>query len=355
MSARFDVTLMAVGPKTLRQEKGISVVGLDSPGTIAGRLLNAKRILGELTSGNYALLHFHDPELLWVGFVAVILGHKVIYDIHEDIRGIAQIRPWVPSSLRSIVGVVGRWVELAGQKVFDGIVLAEQGYEKLFQSRPNTEVVQNFVRVSPAPVNRRESGGKRILYVGDVSEARGIGILLEAYAFLQAEDSTIGLDIVGRIEKSFEGKLHARIAKLPHPGRVFLPGYVSLDKLEGWIEGATVGVVPLRSSPNYNHSLPTKIFDYMNWGLAYVYTNIPLWVRTFGDSRGGLYFRDGDAKDLAQKLERLLIQEGLRREMKRDARQAASRFDWSTEERKLMGLYQRILLGTEISRHPSPW
>ncbi len=51
-------------------------------GTPITRLRRIGKILVEVLKRDYDLFHFHDPELIAVGWVAKLLGNKVIYDMH---------------------------------------------------------------------------------------------------------------------------------------------------------------------------------------------------------------------------------------------------------------------------------
>ena len=145
----YKITLIAVAEKKSFQINNIQVIGLTKPTSIINRLKNGLKIIKELFYGKYAILHFHDPELLWVGFTAKLLGRKVIFDIHENILGIVQIRNWIPRIIKKSLGNFMLFFENIAQEIFDGIILSEKSYLKYFKNNISTIIIQNFVKIEP--------------------------------------------------------------------------------------------------------------------------------------------------------------------------------------------------------------
>ena len=104
LAVKYDVTVMGVTSESISNSGEIRILTLPRPTSLLRRFLNGCKILEEGVSGGYAIFHFHDPELLWVGFMVKLFRIKVIYDVHEDTRAAAQIREWIPQLLRGILG-----------------------------------------------------------------------------------------------------------------------------------------------------------------------------------------------------------------------------------------------------------
>jgi len=339
----YQVTLIAVVDKKSFQKDSIQVIGLIKPNSIIHRLKNALTILRELFNGKYSVMHFHDPELLWVGFIAKLFNKKVIFDIHEDIVGVVQIRNWIPKIFKNLLGYLILNIEKYAQIYFDGIILSENSYLKYFKKNNNTITVQNFVEINYKKYVKDTLIHPTIIYIGAVMYSRGIIDLVKSTIELQKEDSTIKLIIIGRIpDQDFKNKLYKLRESAPVPNNIEYLGHINFLKLKIYISKASIGIIPLHPNENYIFSYPTKIFDYMNWGLPYVYSDIPYWVKTFGTESGGLYYEACNSSDLTNKIKKIIYDEKLWKKLSKDCRKSIMNYDWNLEEFKLLRLYRNI-------------
>ena len=106
LKKHYDLTLIAVSERKLFNKDDIRIIGLSKPKSLVYRLVNSVKIVREVFKEKYIIFHFHDPELLWVGFIVKLSGKKVIFDIHENILGIVQMRSWIPDFLRKPLGLI---------------------------------------------------------------------------------------------------------------------------------------------------------------------------------------------------------------------------------------------------------
>ena len=342
LAIKYDVTVMGVASESISNSGEIRILTLPRPTSLLRRFLNGCKVLEESVSGGYAIFHFHDPELLWIGFVVKLFRIKVIYDVHEDTRAAAQIREWIPQLLRGILGGLVHVFELFGQWIFNGVILAEDSYFSNFHANDKTVAIRNYVRVDDSALHFRNQS-KRILYAGSVTVARGIGDLLDAVAILQREDLEIGATIIGSGPADDKKELEELRSRLPDPASVEFIDYIDFGKLKKFAQDCHLAVVPLRRAKNYERSIPTKILDYMNWGLPFVYSRLPLTEELFGQHSGGVGFEPGDVEDLARNLRRLLTEKDLYDQLRNEGKSKVGRFDWSSEEKMLLKLYDRVL------------
>ena len=81
------------------------------------------------------IIHYHDPELLFVGFVMRwVFGKKVIFDVHEDIPGQIKSKEYLPLPVRGLISRLYSVMEkilLLGQE----IIVANQNCLKNSLSR----------------------------------------------------------------------------------------------------------------------------------------------------------------------------------------------------------------------------
>lgn len=158
----------------------------------------------------------------------------------------------------------------------------------------------NFLfRVEPRPELRR---GKDhlVLWIGKMSRKENLPLLLDAADKLVNEQgrSDIAFAIVGGGDVRDE--LQIEIDGRGLSDSVVLPGWADDELLRQWMATADVCVSLDEHSPMNDRSLMLKVMEYMAFGKAVVQFPLTEMKRLCGDA--GVYARNGDASDLAEKI-----------------------------------------------------
>jgi len=193
------------------------------------------------------------------------------------------------------------WIARALLRVAESAVtvtLAEPGYRPLF--RHEHPVFENLPVAGALPVRQADARG--VVYVGDITEARGALVLVEAVGMIGGEQ---GLTLIGRCDPAFRAKLEA-VAR-EHGVDLVMPGYLPYTQAWELAAHAMIGVSPLNDLPNYRHSLPTKIVEYRSVGLVTVVSSLPASVDAITGSSVARSFRAGDCTDLARVLGEVIV------------------------------------------------
>ena len=95
-----------------------------------------------------ALCHFHNPELIPVALLLKLCGHRVIYDVHEDLPRQIRSKDWLVGPGRWVIAGLAGGLETVANFAFDAIVAATPAIARRF-SPAKTVLVQNY----PAPRN----------------------------------------------------------------------------------------------------------------------------------------------------------------------------------------------------------
>jgi glycosyltransferase involved in cell wall biosynthesis len=227
-----------------------------------GALLAARRELARHAAGADLLL-IHDPELL----LAVPSRRRrppVVWDVHEDTGAALTTKPWLPGPLRPSAALAVHTAERMAERYMH-LILAEQGYLARFPRAhpvvPNTTYVPDV----PAPPD----GQRRVAYVGHLSPDRGVGEMIELARMLQPHGITVQL--IGPAD----ARARALIEPAQTAGLVRWPGFVPNDQAMPMLDGALAGLSLLDDEPNFRHSLPTKVVEYMARGVPVVTTPLP--------------------------------------------------------------------------------
>ncbi|MFF8766327.1 glycosyltransferase [Nocardiopsis dassonvillei] len=269
------------------------------------------------------LLLFHDPELL----MALPSRRPVtVWDVHEDTAAALLTKAWVPRALRRPLGTVVRSFERRAERRMR-LMLAEEGYRSRF--RLEHPVVPNTTEVPEFPA--REPGDDRIVYLGQVSEARGARELVELGRMLRPHG--VRLEVIGGADAGVRPLLR----EAQQEDVLHWYGFVPNDRALRICAGAMAGLSLLHDTPNYRHSMPTKVVEYMAHGLPVVTTPNPMaqeLVTGRPEGPSGLVVPFGDVSAAAESVLRLRRDAELRRNLARTGhRIARTSFHWPVQAR----------------------
>ncbi|MDD9205931.1 glycosyltransferase family 4 protein [Georgenia sp. 10Sc9-8] len=227
-------------------------------------LLHAHRILRTL-GPRHDVMVIHDPELLLAA--ALLPGEQVVWDVHEDTAAAIQAKEWVPGPLRRAVAAAVHGAEQLAERRFP-LLLAEYQYQDRFRRRH--VVVPNAVSVPAAPA---PPGTGRVVYLGTVTMERGAAEMVEVADALHTRTrGQVTLEVVGPAH----GRAADLLADAARRGHLRWHGFVPSSRALAMLDGALAGLSLLQDLPNYRHSMPTKILEYMAHGVPVVTTPLPL-------------------------------------------------------------------------------
>jgi glycosyltransferase involved in cell wall biosynthesis len=225
---------------------------------------------------------------------------------------------WLPRPLRAALHPLVRAGELFAERRLR-LLLAEEGYRSRFR-RPHP-VVPNTTYV---PAERpKPPGTDRVVYLGHLSAARGVDDLIETARLLGP--AGIRVELIGGADP----RSTTLIREAERHGLIRWHGYRSNDEALALVDGALAGLSLLHDLPNYRHSMPTKVMEYMAHGVPVVTTPVPCAATAAVESGCGLVVPYEDPAATAAAVIRLRDNRSLRTEMSANGHEAARRrFHW---------------------------
>jgi glycosyltransferase involved in cell wall biosynthesis len=167
-----------------------------------------------------------------------------------------------------------------------------------------------------------------IVYAGTLVPAKGVHLLLQAFAAVARERSDARLALVGRAENpSYATELHDLASRLALTGRVEFRDRVPQDELATLVQQSQALVLASTSS----EGLPRVLLEAMASGTAVVTTAIAGAVDVVRDGETGFLVTPGSIEELANRLGRLLAEPHLATRMGAAAR-AIARRDFSVDD-----------------------
>jgi glycosyltransferase involved in cell wall biosynthesis len=338
--AGMEVELHAIADFTEKVEKGVKIVGVKRVNRRWKRLLRSWELFRRACKSEADIFHFHDPEFLpWGVLIAKLTGKPVIYDAHEDLPKQIYTKPWIYAKWRQVISKVVHHIEKGLAKRLFAVITATESIRSQFQGVQRITVIKNYPLLMPA-VSKEEDGVHRILYVGGISYLRGYKEMVQMMDHLpielQAELHLIGpLQYIAAEDRDLQ-QLQQK--------RVILHGRIPFEEVSVWLAKGKVGLVCLHPIENYRDSLPIKMFEYMAAGLPLIATNFPLWEKIVHTCGCGFTVDPLNAKEMAEKVTRLLTDSTLHAQMGRAGRTAYEKiYNWETEEKKLLALYSSFV------------
>lgn len=335
--AGYDVTLIVAGGENQIVNK-VRIVGYPKPAygrlkrILKTSLIDMIQVCQEVNTDIY---HFHDPELIFVGLYLKWLGKTVIYDVHENNPAAILSKPYIQSAVqKKVLSKLFDWFEKSTAGFFDAIVTARPDISRRFMPHkpvtlrnfpilPNLSSLRNIALTKEKP---------SVIYVGGMTEIRGIGPLLDAFAQLDQYE----LWLLGPIKEE-----HLRTRIYQGVPNVRYLGEVEAYEVFGYIDLADAGIITFLPLPNHLQTLATKPFEYMACGKPMIMSNFEYWKETFGES--SLYVDPDDPADIRHKVRLLMEDAPLRERMSRRNKKLSEEvYNWEQESCQLLALYQML-------------
>lgn len=288
--------------------------------------------------------HCQDLFSLPVAYIgAKLSGAWLIYDVHEYYIGTPALAD------RSLERAVWGAVERAFVRRADAVVtvcgsIADVLAKRYGISRPY--VVRNLPELRRVPRNdslrrwlRVPEAEPILLYQGVLQRGRGLLVAVEALRKL--ERGVLVLLGDGEMREEVEGY----VKRTGMDERVFMPGWVPLEKLPIYTASADVGLCLVENfGYSYYLSLPNKLFQYIMAGIPVLASDFPEMGRMVRETGTGLVADPSDPEDVADKARRLLEDISLWRRCSENARKAAEVYNWEVEKAKLYEIYHHPIL-----------
>lgn len=325
-------------------EDGVRIVPVRVP---ANRLLRstigAWRAYRTVARLEPDVVHFHDPELLFTGFGLKRKGIRVVYDMHELVYRQILDKAWLgPLWFRRLMAGAYGMIERRAVRRFDAIVLAESRYvDDMFPRYPALRDKFNVVRNFPvlAVIDQRRgvvppSAGFAVIYVGGLSEARGIRTLIEAVGRVEGAS----LVLLGSWSSD---EFKRECETLAAFQRVSYKGLLRMDEVYEHIRRADLGACVLHPLPNYVGTEPIKTYEYLACGLPLLLSDFPHWRDRFGP---WAWFVDPmDVEAVARAISDAKADPERRKAMAASGRAVVEgERCWEREAERLIDLYRRL-------------
>jgi glycosyltransferase involved in cell wall biosynthesis len=295
------------------------------------------------------IYQFHHPDLIPAGLLLKLSGKKVIYYTLEAYPDKILSMRWVPVKLRPIVSSTFALYEGITSAAWDHVIVADRYSAKAFKGRP-VSVVPNYPLLTPVePTTAGKHNKHRLIYVGGLSEERGLLVMLKIAELLR--DHNVELQLMGKFSFPEDEK---RIRTAPN---VQYLGNQNLRAVYQHIAEADLGLLLLQPVPAYAYAGENtlKLFEYMWGALPVVSSDFPNLRQIIEGAECGICIDPCNAERAAAAIVKLLEQPELRQQMGRNGRDAVLRaYNWPAASKVLSQVYKNVLNGKRSAVEPLP-
>jgi glycosyltransferase involved in cell wall biosynthesis len=323
---------------------GVQIHALRQAGTRLSRIVihpwRACRVVLRLRPD---LVHLHDPELLPLALILQGLGYKVVFDSHEDYPQDILMKMWLPSRLRKPLAACVALLDRISGRFLSGVVAATPTIALAFGADRavvihNYTILDEIERVDSKPYTQRPLA---FAYVGGITESRSVRVMVEAIRLLRQRIPAVFLKLAGEFDPP---QLRTLVKKSPGWEGVEYDQWLdraAVMELFGSVRGGLLLFAPMST---HEMALPNKLFEYMAASLPVIASDFPLWRDIIERHGCGLLVDPTEPAEVADAMNWLLSHSEEAEAMGRAGRAAVmSEFNWPSEERRLLGLYDRIL------------
>jgi len=342
LAKEYKVELHAPADFKKKHLKGIDIYGLPLWEKEKDRRKIRNELWRRLSRSDASIFHFHDPELIWIGIKAKILLNKVvIYDIHENVSATILHKKWLNLFGKYFFYISYKIVERIIGCIFNHFILAVDFFKS--PNKKYTTIIFNY----PIIKNNHSNVTKDIdiVYLGAVSENRGIFIIIELVSRLIKTYPNLNVEIIGQIPRLIKNDLEYKLEKKKLTNVISLRGYIDYNDALVYVKKSKIGLCLLMPTKNHINSYPTKLFDYMAAGIPVVGTNIGYLDKIINDAQCGYSVDPNDIDGTVSVLDKLLSHNSDREKMGENGwLYIDNRYNWESEEEKLLNLYSKLLL-----------
>ena len=224
------------------------------------------------------------------------------------------------------------------------IALSDEWRERLLSISPaaQIEVVPNGVPLPDLEAPRRlEDREPTLLFVGDLTRAKGVFDLIRAFARIAPRFPRVRLTLVGGEPAP---ALRRVLAESGVQERVACPGWLGPRRLRAELAGAAFFALP-----SYAEGMPMALLEAMSWELPVIATPVGGVPQVIEHGKNGLLVAPGDIDGTAAAIARLILEPALRQSLGTAARRTiATRFSLEATLDRLASVYRRFGLEPQI-------
>jgi L-malate glycosyltransferase len=195
--------------------------------------------------------------------------------------------------------------------------------------------ISNVSEYKPKIFGNNESN---LLFVGNLLIAKGVDILLEAFALILKENPNVGLTFIGDGEE--KNRLIARSKSLGINENVFILGRLEYNSIPTFMHYADILILP-----SIEEGVGRVLLEAMSLNLPIIASNVGGIPLVIEDGKDGLLFEVGDIESLKEKVLFLLNNDSFSNKLTNAAQlKFKENYEYEVSMEKFLNMYKSITI-----------
>jgi glycosyltransferase involved in cell wall biosynthesis len=336
----YDVTLLVNDDEGNAVFDKVSIISAGfSPRNRFDRLLNSrKRIIKKAREIKADVYQLHDPDLLLLVNRLRKTGAKVIFDSHENYPDQINSKSYLPSFLSRIISKIFILIERSAFKKCDGLITVNSSIsQRIKPMNENTVIITNYPIQYNTVINYGDKQQK-ICFAGGIEPKYNHENILKAIESIDI----VEYELAGFISKNYSTILES------YDGykKTNFHGLLSFDKVQNIYKESLIGLAIHYSDriAKLNGGIGcTKLFEFMEAGLAIVCSNYSIWKQIIEENNCGIVVDPGNVDEIREAIKYLLDNKETAIEMGRNGHNAfIKKYNWDTQAVTLLDFYNNL-------------
>ena len=297
-------------------------------------LLFFVRYLSFFVSDKPRILHIHDPELIpFFVFLRLFSKFKLVIDFHEHIEEDIKTKSGL-GFYKKLFALLIFKISLKFSRAFTDLFVfaSSEIAAEIGPSRNRSIVFRNFPTNSLPVYDSANTSSDSAVYIGRISLDRGFNEMIEL-------SKKIGIKV--RMIGTPDDALVERIKIEPSVEWIGQQPYSLMPNL---VKDSRFAFCFLQDTGPYRFAIPTKLLEYLSWGLPVVCSDLPKQGEIIRASGAGIILPNKlDKATLDEFCSFTVTPESLMAASKNGIEFISSEIDWSNEEKQLLSSYSHLL------------
>ena len=235
------------------------------------------------------VVHCHEPSSLLIGAILKpFKRYKLIYDVHEFYPELVALRVGIGPLKKLMIFAEDTFEKVATFCFVDGVISVNRDIRNKFHAYcVRHAIIENY---PSSEQFRNTESDEELVYIGTLTEERGILQMVQAFKMLNRGKLTI-------VGKFWQPKYEIEVKEAAKGANIEFVDQVPYTDVPKYIERARAGLCVLKDIDRHKNCIPSKFLEYMLAAKPMIVTDI--WKPFIAASGAGTMVRYNDIEVLA--------------------------------------------------------